>query len=89
MALNGKNNVAMKELLATVSKVCGQLKTFGSNSGSREMFLAEFGPAALESAESEYRTALKTLAEKQFGRQGQDFGVFLFNLYFFLQFYLG
>ena len=76
MALNGKNNVAMKELLATVAKVTGQLKTFGSNSGSREMFLAEFGPAALESAECEYRAALKILAGKQFGRQGRDFGFF-------------
>ena len=73
LALNSSNNVALKELLDTVAEVAGQLNNFGSKSRSREMFLAEFGATVLESAEMEYRRALETLAEKQFGRQVQTF----------------
>ena len=70
LARNGMNNVAMKELVETVEQVAGQLSNFGSKSaGRREMFLAEFGPTALESAEIEYRRALEVYAEKQFERQ--------------------
>ena len=86
LAWNGMNNVALKELLETVAQVAGRLQNFGSKSGKREMFLAEFGPMVLESAESEYRRVLKTLSEKQFGRQVHTCGTFhiFFPLILFL-----
>ena len=78
LARNGMNNVALKELLQTVAQVAGQLNNFGNKSGNREMFLAEFGPMVLESADNEYRRTLETFAEKQFGRQEQTFSGFVY-----------